>query len=586
MDRWAAAEVDRWRPTLERSLAGPIGHPIRIGEYQGLRPWGLAFGSSRISASKLDRSQIRLAGFTVTLDPLASLRRWKPVVALRFRGLEAQLQRNDAGRYWTFGGSKSNAPPPNLELRYSFDQPARFTLKPGGDQLALQSRGAIRLDDSSFQTSSSLSWLGQAGTLRLEGSGRWDRPQFDLRSRAKSIQLERLAAFLPLSADAAVGGQLDGDLRLRWSGKTLGCEGDLNINRFQAQTTALPSELRSGRIRLECQKERVQLAPVQMRSGDLTATASGSIEFQRRLQFKLAVRRRSNDDALNVQIAGPWAAPTWRVAGRFSPKPTSTLQGPVSLQGDGRVVLDPSAQRRLVIRNLGLKAPGARLAVSGELGQSTQLRSTEFLMLPAFWEQVPSLQATLGGEAPVEGELAINGPINSPGVQLKLAQAKNPLLDRWSLKAQWSAARSVLDLDQFSSPLMRASATLPLAWSDGMVQTGDLQAGLELQSFDLQRLSALVGTPLGGTLSVRGRLAGPLEALQPNLAISLDQPRVSSIALSGTLEWTYRGGCWGRIPSWRWDRRVPLLLEHSPPISLPMAGPLHSGSSAVEAFSS
>ena len=31
MDRWAAAEVDRWRPTLERSLAGPIGHPIRIG---------------------------------------------------------------------------------------------------------------------------------------------------------------------------------------------------------------------------------------------------------------------------------------------------------------------------------------------------------------------------------------------------------------------------------------------------------------------------------------------------------------------------------------------------------------------------
>jgi translocation and assembly module TamB len=473
-----------------------------------------------------------LAGFTVTLDPLASLRRWKPVVALKFRGLEAQLQRNDAGRYWTFGGSNSKDPPPNLELRYSFAQPARFTLKPGGDQLALQSRGAIRLDDSSFQTSSSLSWLGQAGTLRLDGSGRWDRPQFDLRSRAKSIQLVRLATFMPLSADAAVGGQLDGDLRLRWSGETLGCEGDLNINRFQVQTTALPSELRSGRIRLECQKERVQLAPVQMRSGDLTATASGSIEFQRRLQFKLAVRRRSNDDALNVQIAGPWAAPTWRVAGRFSPKPTSTLQGPISLQGDGRVVLDPSAQRRLVIRNLGLKAPGARLAVSGELGQRTQLRSTEFSMLPAFWDQVPSLQATLGGEAPVEGELAINGPIHSLGVQLKLAQAKNPLLDRWSLKAQWSAARSVLDLDQFSSPLMRASATLPLAWSDGMVQTGDLQAGLELQSFDLQRLSALVGTPLGGTLSVRGRLAGPLEGLQPNLAISLDQPRVSSIALS------------------------------------------------------
>ena len=542
MDRWAAAEVDRWRPTLERSLAGPIGHPIRIGEYQGLRPWGLAFGSSRISASKLDRSQIRLAGFTVTLDPLASLRRWKPVVALRFRGLEAQLQRNEAGRYWTFGGSKSNDPPPNVELRYSFDEPARFTFQSGGEQLALQSRGAIRLDDSSFQTSSSLSWLGQAGTLRLDGSGRWDRPQFNVRSRAKSIQLNRLAAFLPLAADVAVGGQLDGDLRLRWSGNKLGCQGEMHLNAFRVQTAVLPTELRSGRIRLDCRQNRVQLTPVQMRSGDLTATASGFVEFQRRLQFKLAVRRRSNDDALNVQIAGPWAAPTWRVGGRFVPNATSTLQGPVSLQGDGRAVLDPPDQRRLVIRNLGLQAPGLRLAVAGELGQRTELRSTEFLMLPAFWKQVPSLQAALGSAAPVEGELAINGSVSSPALQLNLAQAKNPLLDRWSLKAQWSKARSVLDLDQFSSPLMRASAALPFTWSDGTVKTGDLQAGIELQSFDLQRLSALVGTPLGGTLSVRGRLAGPLEALQPNLAISLDQPRMSSIALSELWSGRLEGG--------------------------------------------
>ena len=69
-----------------------------------------------------------------------------------------------------------------------------------------------------------------------------------------------------------------------------------------------------------------------------------------------------------------------------------------------------------------------------------------------------------------------------------------------------------------------------------------MQAGIELQSFDLQRLSALVGTPLGGTLSVRGRLAGPLEALQPNLAISLDQPRMSSIALSELWSGRLEGG--------------------------------------------
>ena len=140
----------------------------------------------------------------------------------------------------------------------------------------------------------------------------------------------------------------------------------------------------------------------------------------------------------------------------------------------------------------------------------------------------------------------MQGAISSPAVQLNLTQAKNPLLDHWSLKAQWSKARSVLELDRFSSPLMRASAALPLAWSDGALQAGDLQAGLELQSFDLQRLTALVGTPLGGSLSVRGRLAGPLEALRPNFSISLDQPRVSSIVIpelwSGRLEGTVGEG--------------------------------------------
>ena len=297
---------------------------------------------------------------------------------------------------------------------------------------------------------------------------------------------------------------------------------------------------------MECRQDRVHFAPVQMRSGDLSATASGAVEFEKRFDFKLDVRRRTNNDALNVQVAGPWASPTWRLAGRFVPQPTSMLQGPFSLQGEGSVGVDASDQRHLVIRNLGLQAPGLHLAISGELGQRTELRSTEFLMLPELWTQVPSLQTTLGSASPIQGELAMQGAISSPAVQLNLTQAKNPLLDRWSLNAQWSKARSVLELDQFSSPLMRASAALPLAWSDGALQAGDLQAGLELQSFDLQRLTALVGTPLGGSLSVRGHLAGPLKALRPNFFISLDQPRVSSVAIpelwSGRLEGTVGEG--------------------------------------------
>ena len=184
LPRWARRSSDPHRSV-------PRSSPIRTGVRS--KPY--------LAPPRPIASQVRLAGFTVTLDPLASLRRWKPVVALKFRGLEAQLQRNDAGRYWTFGGSKSNDPPPNLELRYSFAQPARFTLNPGGDQLALQSRGAIRLDDSSFQTSSSLSWLGTSGDVAF--GRQWSLGSTPVRP-SKSCQVHSIGQACDLHA---VGGR-------------------------------------------------------------------------------------------------------------------------------------------------------------------------------------------------------------------------------------------------------------------------------------------------------------------------------------------------------------------------------------------
>ena len=85
-----------FRPDLERAFRS-LGHPLTIGPYEGLRPWGMALGPSRALLSAEDRSELSLAGLEVRLAPLASLRRLQPVVQLTLHKLRGQLEANREG---------------------------------------------------------------------------------------------------------------------------------------------------------------------------------------------------------------------------------------------------------------------------------------------------------------------------------------------------------------------------------------------------------------------------------------------------------------------------------------------------------
>jgi len=54
VDRAAEGILSRARPSLERTLSGPLGHDVDLGPYEGLRPLGpggSAIGPSRILPS-------------------------------------------------------------------------------------------------------------------------------------------------------------------------------------------------------------------------------------------------------------------------------------------------------------------------------------------------------------------------------------------------------------------------------------------------------------------------------------------------------------------------------------------------------
>ena len=193
LDRIADEVLVSLRGPLEHSIGAALGHPITIGPYQGLKPWGVALGETTVAPTPTDRSTIKVQGLSVHLDPLASLRQWQPVLRLKLQGLDVALDRQADGRYWMFGQVPQDGDvPPDLDLRFELAQPAKIRLTPSGDEIQLTSRGSVQIAQQRFSAISRLSWIGRAGSLDLEAKGRWDRPELVLSSRLRSLDLSRL----------------------------------------------------------------------------------------------------------------------------------------------------------------------------------------------------------------------------------------------------------------------------------------------------------------------------------------------------------------------------------------------------------
>ena len=145
LDRAAESTVGRFRPQLERALSAPLGHPLKIGPYKGLRPWGMALGPSRILPSAKDRSELSLEGLEVRLAPLASLRRLQPVVQLNAQ-VRGQLEANKRGGTGPLVFRAQSRPP--LGLQYRLADPALLRFGPQRQTLELRSQGSVLLGEA------------------------------------------------------------------------------------------------------------------------------------------------------------------------------------------------------------------------------------------------------------------------------------------------------------------------------------------------------------------------------------------------------------------------------------------------------
>ncbi|WP_186515065.1 translocation/assembly module TamB domain-containing protein [Synechococcus sp. A15-44] len=539
LDRAAERSVSRFRPDLERALSGPLGHSLKIGPYEGLRPWGIALGSSRILPSAEDRSELSLAGLQVRLAPLASLRRLQPVLQITLHEVRGQFQANKEGRYWTFGSPGGQSALPRLGVQYRLADPAKLRFGPQRQTLELRSQGSVLLGEAFFSTESELRWVDGEGSLRLDGQGHWDRPSFRLRSRLERLSLQPLGAVVAPAQDLNASGKLQGDVQISWTGGALSCRGGIRLTGFKL------ASVNSRRLSVGCKGDELQLEPATLRFGSFEALASGSVALNKSFDLRADVRSTdvspANKDRLKLRITGPWGEPQWSADGQIQLPEAMGLRTTLKLDGQWRTPWLQPQQRAVLLDRLRFSAPGLRFGLAGTIGSDLALRSTELQVDPGFWSAVPSLQAGLGQTAPILGALDISGALTSPDLSLKLGQMANPLLENWSFQTRWSTDESVLALDRFTSPMLRAEARLPLQLRQGRIQAGELQSGFELKPLNLSRFTPLLGTPLDGWVSARGRLNGPLSALQPDITLMLDQPRFGVLQIPERWNGSLRG---------------------------------------------
>ena len=48
--------ISRFSPQIEKTLSDSLGHPLEIGSYLGLRPWGVQLGATKLSPGVKDSS--------------------------------------------------------------------------------------------------------------------------------------------------------------------------------------------------------------------------------------------------------------------------------------------------------------------------------------------------------------------------------------------------------------------------------------------------------------------------------------------------------------------------------------------------
>jgi translocation and assembly module TamB len=549
-DAAGAALYRQLKPWLERQTGRAMGHPLELGPYQGLRPWGLRVGPSRFQPGPDNPSTIAVSGLSVGFDPLRSLEQRAWVLPLQLRDARVQLRRNSRGSYWSLGAMAPGREPPRLSLRLHLQGPAEVTLAPAsGAPLRFGLAGESELQLRRRQISlSGAARLAQGGQLRFSAAGNWQSRSWRAQLMPQQLPLAPLVPLLPGGLQRQLSGRLDGRVQgrilLQQPGRLASaraaaaprCQGALAIEGVQWRWGGGPAPLQADRLDLGCEAQRLLLRRSNLRMGAWRGQSQGSLALggaqAGRLQLLLEARNRVAGHRLQADLSGPWRHPDLRLSGSLQ---VARVKGeaPRRLELLGLVGLESRKGLRLDLRQLSLRSGGTQLRARGQLWPRLAVASDPFRLGADLLALHPTVGQLLGSSAQVDAELRLSGSLPQPQLALDLRQPNNPLLGATQAHLHWAAG--LLRLESLRSPRLTAEGELPLGLSRGRgLQIGALRLQLDLRRYPVARLTPLVGSTLHGQLDAWGSISGPLQDLRPDLRLVVQAPGAGPVLLNET----------------------------------------------------
>ena len=249
--------ISRFSPQIENTLSNSLGHPLELGPYRGLRPWGVELGPTKLLPVVKDSSSVKISTLTVKFAPLASLFNWKPVAIFNPKGTEIILQKNDKGSFWLMPSS-DDSKKINLKLKFNLKEPTKIIFKPGGKTLLVKGNIGINIPKKKIYGSIYVDSKKQ-GSLYLSGKGYWDGLEFKTKARIDKLKLSILQDILGNDSNIITKGDVNGDFKLAIKKGFISCNGDLNVKNLSIKGGILNDTLYTDNSRIRCDNKQFML---------------------------------------------------------------------------------------------------------------------------------------------------------------------------------------------------------------------------------------------------------------------------------------------------------------------------------------
>ncbi len=283
---WSGADllvgrtISRFSPQIEKTLSDSLGHPLKIGAYRGLRPWGAALGRTKLLPGDKDSSSVNISTLTIKFAPIASLLNWQPVAIFNPKGTEIILNKNNEGSFWVLPSSdnpKSN----NLHLRFNLKGSTKIIFNPGEKILFAKGNIALNLAKKKIYGAINLHSKNQ-GSLYLSGKGYWDGLEFQSKVRINKLRLGFLQGILGDSSSTISKGNINGKINLGIEKGFLKCKGDLIANNLSFRGGLLSDILSTDKSRIKCDNKRLKITDSNWKYGYWDISTSAEIPFYKK----------------------------------------------------------------------------------------------------------------------------------------------------------------------------------------------------------------------------------------------------------------------------------------------------------------